>query len=496
MPNSKDVIFGAKADRALAAIARSVAAVCEQLAKTDDTHSKFYRYRPDEATRDTGYWDAAKKAYTHIVDSARRIDTRQLPFSVIRVKHQYYAILNGKLDASVKKMAGSFSSFKPLRRIVLTRNQGTGAVSVAWAKKTEKQLGMKVVKSRQKIRAFLEARYPVQRARSPSKFSSRVESYKTSAVWQVKHEAKVWGDSTVTLFQTFRENVSSHSSPKKRCMIVPRQPGVELTDWIDHKKALSAEQFFAVASSLLKATDALHQRGFIHRDIKPPNMCVNLDPNTGEIAVNLLDYGSALDFKDFRIGSQFRGMVGTLGYIPPEYIRVVHSSVSTIPGYSFRDDLSRRGINIFERDCQSDAIPEYSEKTDIYAIGATLRELKVACCSRLDAASRGDIDGLIAGLTADHPVNRMSVDEALSYIESPNTFYKVFVQPSPVRPVRVAVEKKPPVECYTFGTQDAANFDDIFGGVYTPKRPKRPRDESAGPDFESNSKRPRPDSWF
>ena len=498
MPNSKDVIFGANADKALAAIARSVAAVCNQLANTDDTHSKFYRYRPDEITRDTGYWDAAKKAYTHIIDPARHVDTRQLPFSVIRVKRQYYAILNGKLDPSVKKMVGSFGSFKPLRRIVLTRNQRTDAVRVAWAPKTEKQLGMKVVKSRKKIRKFLEARYPVRRTRWLGKFSCRVENYKRSAVWQVKNAAKVWGRDA-TLLQTYRENFSPNSSPRKRRMIVPRQPGVELTDWINHRKALSAKQFFAVASSLLRSADALHQRGFIHRDIKPGNMCVNLDPNHGDITVNLFDYGSVLDLKDFSIGSQFKGMVGTIGYAPPEYLRIVDSGVRAIPGYFFRDDLPRSDINIFERDYKFGAIPEYSEKTDIYAIGATLKNLKLACCSSLDEASMREINGLIAGLTADHPVNRMSVDEALSYIESPNTFSKVLVQLTPVPLLRSVVEESAPCELF-HSLGSVPSFEDIFDGLYTPRKAKRLRKDSGESectsDLESNSsKKQRFDGW-
>lgn len=74
---------------------------------------------------------------------------------------------------------------------------------------------------------------------------------------------------------------------------------------------LTSYQRLTITIKLLTQLKALHEKGIIHRDIKPDN--IMLDLNTGEL--DIYDYGlSKRDTDD----NKNEDIMGTLGYIPPE----------------------------------------------------------------------------------------------------------------------------------------------------------------------------------
>ncbi|MEZ6014650.1 MAG: bifunctional serine/threonine-protein kinase/formylglycine-generating enzyme family protein [Planctomycetota bacterium] len=95
----------------------------------------------------------------------------------------------------------------------------------------------------------------------------------------------------------------------------------------------------AVASVIADAASALshaHERGVIHRDVKPSNLLL-----TPEACVKLVDFGVA---HDEAFGSLTRSdqLVGSLPYMSPEQARVVQSPVD------FRTDVYSLGVVLYE----------------------------------------------------------------------------------------------------------------------------------------------------
>jgi tRNA A-37 threonylcarbamoyl transferase component Bud32 len=94
----------------------------------------------------------------------------------------------------------------------------------------------------------------------------------------------------------------------------------------------------AVVRTLALAVHAAHEKGVVHRDLKPGN--VLLDTETGEYAVG--DFGLARVPEPGDVRSSARGMVGTPGYMPPEQVRGESAAVGP------RSDVYALGVILFE----------------------------------------------------------------------------------------------------------------------------------------------------
>ncbi|MCX2952833.1 serine/threonine-protein kinase [Lentzea sp. NEAU-D7] len=86
--------------------------------------------------------------------------------------------------------------------------------------------------------------------------------------------------------------------------------GVSLTELIDRNRSIKRRAAVAIACQLGEILDAVHHRGFVHRDVKNDN--VKVDPRG---RVYLLDFGIA---KHIDAENKFGG---THGYAPYEQVR-------------------------------------------------------------------------------------------------------------------------------------------------------------------------------
>jgi serine/threonine-protein kinase len=130
--------------------------------------------------------------------------------------------------------------------------------------------------------------------------------------------------------------------------------GATLEDAIKERGMLSARQVVAVAIPVLSAMHHVHQRGIVHRDVKPANVFFAVEPD-GHVIPKLLDFGIA---KLPAAGSALTidgSVLGTPHYMSPEQIRGQDDLDGRSDMFSFAVVLYEMltGVRIFHRETAS-----------------------------------------------------------------------------------------------------------------------------------------------
>ena len=98
-------------------------------------------------------------------------------------------------------------------------------------------------------------------------------------------------------------------------MIMPFIEGSDLEDYLNQQGGrLSFDEAVSIACELALALKAAHDKGYVHRDIKPQNIRIALDGS-----VHLLDFGICRILTEKTITSG-TGILGTLPYMSPEQL--------------------------------------------------------------------------------------------------------------------------------------------------------------------------------
>ena len=120
-------------------------------------------------------------------------------------------------------------------------------------------------------------------------------------------------------------------------------PGVPVTEYCDNRRLCTAERLRLFAK-ICEAIQHAHQKGIIHRDIKPTNILVSTD---GDRPVpKVIDFGIAKAthgrLTDRTLFTQFREFIGTPAYMSPEQAQMSAIDVDT------RSDIYSLGVLMYE----------------------------------------------------------------------------------------------------------------------------------------------------
>lgn len=114
--------------------------------------------------------------------------------------------------------------------------------------------------------------------------------------------------------------------------------GKPLTEYVRERR-LPLEDALGIFATVCDAVDYAHQKGVIHRDLKPTNILVDTDGNP-----NVLDFGLAkmIGGPERTVVSLTGQMVGTLPYMSPEQVRGNPDEIDT------RTDVYALGVILYE----------------------------------------------------------------------------------------------------------------------------------------------------
>ena len=119
--------------------------------------------------------------------------------------------------------------------------------------------------------------------------------------------------------------------------------GVKITDYCD-EQALSTAERVALFADVCQAVQHAHQKGIIHRDIKPTNILVTV--NDGAPVPKVIDFGVAKATQgrltDLTLFTQFEQMIGTPLYMSPEQAEMTSLDIDT------RSDIYSLGVLLYE----------------------------------------------------------------------------------------------------------------------------------------------------
>jgi gas vesicle protein len=101
-------------------------------------------------------------------------------------------------------------------------------------------------------------------------------------------------------------------------LVMERLHGESLAERLHRLGALTPEELMPIALQLCDAFGAVHAAGIVHRDVKPSNIFLALDPAGGALHVKLLDFGIArVEWAETRLTNE-NAPLGTPGYMSPE----------------------------------------------------------------------------------------------------------------------------------------------------------------------------------
>lgn len=107
-------------------------------------------------------------------------------------------------------------------------------------------------------------------------------------------------------------------------LVMELVPGKSLADLLADDRRFDEDEAAAIAADVADGLSAVHQRGIIHRDVKPGNVLIGDDGRA-----RLTDFGIAQSLDDTTALTRADGVVGTLRYLAPERLAGEPADVAT-----------------------------------------------------------------------------------------------------------------------------------------------------------------------
>ena len=119
--------------------------------------------------------------------------------------------------------------------------------------------------------------------------------------------------------QTFDHGVDDTGTPY---IVMELLEGRDLGEYLDQEQRVPPELVVEIVVQLSRALDRAHERGIVHRDIKPGNIYLCDAGREGEVFVKLLDFGIAkgVEMPSVDSGTKTGSMIGSPFYMSPEQI--------------------------------------------------------------------------------------------------------------------------------------------------------------------------------
>jgi YVTN family beta-propeller protein len=174
--------------------------------------------------------------------------------------------------------------------------------------------------------------------------------------------------------------------------------GTDLKVLLRAEGALAPERALELVGQVASALDAAHERGLVHRDVKPSNVLLTGRP--GKEHCYLADFGLSTSASD-RSVADARHIVGTIDYVAPEQIRDV--------GVDGRADVYSLACLLYE--CLVGDVP-FRRASDVAVIYAHLEEPAPKASERAPTLPAA-VDAVLERGTAKVPDERWQTCAAL-----------------------------------------------------------------------------------
>lgn len=186
-----------------------------------------------------------------------------------------------------------------------------------------------------------------------------------------------------------------------------------LSHYIKSRKKISSSELNFIIQCVLNALLYAHERGIVHRDVKPENVLVS---SSGTFL--LCDWGIARKMKRSGTQTQNTTAKGTPLYTPPEIYKFVEGDTSQVN--LFKSDAYSAGLMFLVCcGCSQEEI-EFIDRYNEEEHDARLSKI----LNKIVTENFPDSKELISNLTQFDPKKRFTVEQAMRFCEEKNMFPK------------------------------------------------------------------------
>src|SRR5262245_34406768 len=235
---------------------------------------------------------------------------------------------------------GTRPSDRIAKKYVVLRRIGQGGMGAVWIARNEltgAEVALKVLRPDGKQDAIKDV---VERFRYEARLGSMLRHRSITRVFDMIEEP----DGTLVL-------------------VMELLRGETLQSLLRRQERLGTREAVAIAVPILAALEHAHENGIVHRDVKPANIYLAVEPD-GHVIPKLLDFGIA-KVRSANLHTLEGRVLGTPAYMSPEQIRAAPGELTG------RSDLFSMGVVLYE---MLTGAPPFDARVPSAALAAVLEE--------------------------------------------------------------------------------------------------------------------------